>query len=344
MKVLFTQTCTALFFFCFAACVPTEQVQTNFLKEETSPQEGGIRFTKLTIDEDQVIGPYIERSGVQINWNASPQFSISPDGQNIAYHARFNGTDNIYIKKTQGGKATVQRTFRTDIGGINYSPDGENIVFDDNANGSRDIFMINANEGLATRQLTFTSEHEYGPTFSPDSKTIFYTKAEPVYQTNSYNGTQTLLKWNYYVWSVNTETSIVTQYSLGSTPVIMQNDQMLITRNNPKTNLGEIWLINLKNGQESQILSDAVKGFSSPHISPDGKKIVCVGSTPKVGNVRANLDLYTINLDGTGLTQLTYHGGDDVSPRWSPDGKSIYFISARGASQVFNIWKLEYNQ
>jgi TolB protein len=38
-------------------------------------------------------------------------------------------------------------------------------------------------------------------------------------------------------------------------------------------------------------------------------------------------DIYTINFDGSGLTRVTNYGSVALSPRWSPDGGTIGFIS-----------------
>lgn len=82
--------------------------------------------------------------------------------------------------------------------------------------------------------------------------------------------------------------------------------------------------------------------MSSPQISPDGKKIVFVGITDGSKTKPQNLDLFLINIDGTKLTQLTFHGGHDVSPVWAPEGKSIFFISQRGNENgKFNVWKMD---
>ena len=49
-------------------------------------------------------------------------------------------------------------------------------------------------------------------------------------------------------------------------------------------------------------------------------------------------DLWLVRMDGTGLRRLTSHEKGSSSPQWSPDGKSILFLSARGeSSQVWGI-------
>ena len=46
----------------------------------------------------------------------------------------------------------------------------------------------------------------------------------------------------------------------------------------------------------------------------------------------------------TQLTQLTYHPGNDLSAVWSPDGRSIFFLSQRGsADKVYNVWRMDFN-
>ena len=56
-----------------------------------------------------------------------------------------------------------------------------------------------------------------------------------------------------------------------------------------------------------------------------------------------NTDIFVVRTDGTQLTQLTYHAGNDLSPVWSPDGKSIYFLSQRGsADRIYNVWKMDF--
>ncbi|HAC56075.1 TPA: hypothetical protein DCF80_01105 [Candidatus Saccharibacteria bacterium] len=47
-------------------------------------------------------------------------------------------------------------------------------------------------------------------------------------------------------------------------------------------------------------------------------------------------DIYVINEDGTGLTNLTNNSGDDILPAWSPDGTKLAFTSKRdGDYEIF---------
>ena len=70
-----------------------------------------------------------------------------------------------------------------------------------------------------------------------------------------------------------------------------------------------------------------------PQISPDGKRIVYVRQFSDLMNDKRESNLWMINVDGNENRALTNGNFSDTSPRWSPDGTRIAYVSDRKASR-----------
>jgi Tol biopolymer transport system component len=82
-----------------------------------------------------------------------------------------------------------------------------------------------------------------------------------------------------------------------------------------------------------------VQVASDPQISPDGKRVVYVRQSADISSDHRVSNLWVVNFDGSEHRPLTTGTYNDSSPRWSPDGTRIAFISDRdGKSQVYVRW------
>ncbi|MXY27099.1 hypothetical protein F4Y59_02915 [Candidatus Poribacteria bacterium] len=59
-----------------------------------------------------------------------------------------------------------------------------------------------------------------------------------------------------------------------------------------------------------------------------------------VSNRDGNSEIYIMNPDGSGQTNLTHHRGNDYTPAWSPTGRQILFASDRGG-KVSDIYVMD---
>jgi len=75
--------------------------------------------------------------------------------------------------------------------------------------------------------------------------------------------------------------------------------------------------------------------IAEPQVSPDGKWVAYTVATPDMEANRNASNLWMVATTGGSAMQLT-QSGHDSSPVWSPDGKTLAFLSSRaGESQVY---------
>lgn len=302
------------------------------------PEEGGIKFEKITDDADCVRfdhlvykkpGLFGKNSSV-INWWINPQIAVSPDGNKIAYLNSKNNTFNVMVKSASSGGSSLQRTFRSNVTDFTWSPDGSTICFTEYRGGHYGIYLVNSEQGAVVRQISNGSENDFAGQISADGETIYFHRMEG--------------PGVYSMWSYDRANNLFSNYSRGMTPCLapLENHVVYCSRNTDRGE-NEIWRINLETGVEEIILSQPERSFSTPQLSPNGKWILVTGTNVDEKKKNANTDIFAIRTDGSQFTQLTYHPGNDLSAIWAPDGKSIYFVSQRGsATGVYNVWKMDF--
>src|SRR5438094_3164439 len=81
-----------------------------------------------------------------------------------------------------------------------------------------------------------------------------------------------------------------------------------------------------------------VRRVSDPQVSPKGDLVAfTITDMDKAAN-KGTAQIYVVPLGGGEMRQLTNDEHSSTSPRWSPDGEKLAFVSARdGEDQIWTI-------
>src|SRR5213080_1005748 len=82
-----------------------------------------------------------------------------------------------------------------------------------------------------------------------------------------------------------------------------------------------------------------VRRVSDPQVSPRGDSVAfTITDVDKVAN-KSTTQIYLVPLGGGEVRQLTNDEHSSASPRWSPDGEKLAFVSARDGDD--DIWTID---
>src|ERR1700675_1949836 len=75
-----------------------------------------------------------------------------------------------------------------------------------------------------------------------------------------------------------------------------------------------------------------LRSVQDPQFSPDGLRVAFVVSDPLKGEKRIR-HIWLYDKKSGAVRQVTYSEKSEISPRWSPDGKKLAFLSDRGGDE-----------
>lgn len=325
---MFSRLCLLLLFLAFPLVNYAQQhVDYSIV---SVPEESGLDLLRISSNNDYVCMPEVSHGARNLQWFSNRILGISKDGTKLAYLSLRNNTSNIFIKDLEKQGSSIQRTNRQSVIDFSYSSDGKNICFTEQRGKTTQVFQTDANTGYVCRQIT-SGANDYSPIYSSDMSQIFFCRQE---------------RKSSSIWSHDIKNNFLSTYSSGMNPCPLKGTTAFLCARLNDSGKTDIWRVDYKSGVEECIISDSKRGFSTPMVSPDGKWVLLVGESiiDTGSSVYRNTDIYVCRIDGTELTQLTYHAADDISPIWSNDGRFIYFISQRGSAEaIANIWRIRFN-
>jgi tricorn protease len=195
------------------------------------------------------------------------------------------------------------------------SPDGKLIAF----SYLGDIWVVETIGGTA-RPVTSHPAHDLGPVFSPDGRWIAFSSnrhgSYDVYVVPVQGGRPRRL-------TTDSALDVVCGWSPDGKNILFAS-----SRSTDFPPGYELYSVSVEGGRARRITS--TEGREGTY-SPVGDRIAYVrgpGTWYRKGyRGSSNDDIWVCNADGTNHRRLTNFEGQDTSPMWSADGKSLYYVS-----------------
>lgn len=217
---------------------------------------------------------------------------------------------------------------------VKISPDGSTIAFTYRG----DIYTVDSSGGEA-RRITSGDAYNTNPIWSPDGKTIAY--------SGDAHG-------NFDIYAIPATGGVprrLTTHSASETPQTFSPDGKYVLFSAsiqdpassamfPTSLESELYRVPVNGGAVSRLQAVTI---NRPSFSPDGSKML-YQRTPGMENEwrkhhtsSVTGDIWEYDLKSGSHTNLTNRPGEDRDPVFSPDGKTVYYLSERDGGS-FNIY------
>ncbi len=205
-----------------------------------------------------------------------------------------------------------------------YSPDGSRIAFSSNRSGNMDLWLLETRTG-ALRQITDDPAQDWDPAFTPDGSRVLWSSDR---------------SGNLEIWIAGTDGSGARQLTRdgvdAENPTMTRDARFVVyTSGNPQR--AGVWRIRPDGSDDHRLVEGAAL---VPEISPDGRHVLFVTTDPTsshrvrrihVAEVQSGAILpfrIVVRSPATASDQVL-----DGRARFSPDGRSILFVSANAAGR-----------
>jgi TolB protein len=238
-------------------------------------------------------------------------FSLTGDSgmfrSRIAYVAEEKGEKALSIMDWDGNRVTKTGLKAPILMSPRWSRDGTKIVYSAEKNRQWGIYLLNFSSMKADK-IFFSQGTNIAGDFTSDGDELFF--------SSSKEGTPDL----YSLTLKNSRLKKLTSsYGINVSPAVSP-DSGYIAFVSDRGGSPQIYIMR-RDGSDVKRITFEGSYNTSPCWSPKGDKIIFAGR-------RGTNQIFMVNPDGTGLTQLTSQGNNE-DPSFSSDGRYITFTSDR---------------
>ncbi len=262
-------------------------------------------------------------SGKKVNDTIAELLTINIDGTGLT-RLTFNSYYENHAHVSPDGTKILFTVFTKDTNGTGVGEDDMNA----SEIGIMDI------DGSNYTLLTDNDYADFGAVWSPDGGSI-------IFSTNRHKKQFDIATINIDGSGFTRLTSTKKRYEMDPHRI---GDIIVFTKWNPykKSNV-KIWKMNSDGSNKKRLTYPKLKktiegtplGDMDPKISPDGTMVAFERhKNNKRNHGLGKYDIYTINIDGTGLRKITGRKSAEAVPTWSPDGSKLTYWSVN--NKTFN--------
>jgi Tol biopolymer transport system component len=225
-----------------------------------------------------------------------------PDGDRIAFDSDRTGNVDIFTMRPNGSHVRNLTSNDAFDGDPAWSPNERNIAFESDRGGIPPEIYVMRRDGSNLKRLTHNSVGDFNPAWSPDGRWIAFEKSIG-------DGLSAVL----IMRSDGSHVSRITPSRIGGgVPDWSPNGRWIVFASNAEApGTSKIYVVH-PDGSGLKRLTNPTQVQSDffPSWSPNGDKIVISHQD------QDNVDIATINRDGTHLRLLTRNPSFDIGPDW----------------------------